>query len=135
MNKLASLPRGFGAFPVLEVLDLTYNNLTENGLPGNFFMIGQMARLLGLCLEGILVRLGETFWHCSSSVIRCVTRYKSVLLGSRAAWRLGFSCNDGLGSTTLPYDFLWRILLFPSCAYCLLLHHQYHCHQLIVVSS
>lgn len=41
MNKLATLPRGFGAFPVLEVLDLTYNNLTENSLPGNFFMMGE----------------------------------------------------------------------------------------------
>jgi hypothetical protein len=40
MNKLTTLPRGFGAFPVLEVLDLTYNNLTEESLPGNFFMIG-----------------------------------------------------------------------------------------------
>jgi len=37
MNKLNALPRGFGAFPALEVLDLTYNNLTENSLPGNFF--------------------------------------------------------------------------------------------------
>jgi len=37
MNKLNTLPRGFGAFPALEVLDLTYNNLNENSLPGNFF--------------------------------------------------------------------------------------------------
>ena len=50
MNKLGSLPRGFGAFPVLEVLDLSYNNLTENGLPGNFFMIGKSASLSSLCL-------------------------------------------------------------------------------------
>lgn len=41
MNKLDGLPRGFGASPVLEVLDLTYNNLNENSLPGNFFMLGQ----------------------------------------------------------------------------------------------
>lgn len=40
MNRLDSLPRGFGALPVLEVLDLTYNNLNENSLPGNFFMLG-----------------------------------------------------------------------------------------------
>ena len=40
MNKLDALPRGFGAFPVLEVLDLTYNNLSEKNLPGNFFMMG-----------------------------------------------------------------------------------------------
>lgn len=40
MNRLDVLPRGFGAFPVLEVLDLTYNNLSEKNLPGNFFMMG-----------------------------------------------------------------------------------------------
>ena len=33
---------GFGAFPVLEVLDLSYNNLNENVLPGNFFKLGKM---------------------------------------------------------------------------------------------
>jgi hypothetical protein len=42
MNRLDVLPRGFGAFPVLEVLDLTYNNLSEKNLPGNFFMMGQL---------------------------------------------------------------------------------------------
>lgn len=41
MNRLDSLPRGFGAFAVLEVLDLTYNNLNESSLPGNFFMLGK----------------------------------------------------------------------------------------------
>lgn len=40
MNKLNALPRGFGAFPALEVLDLTYNNLSEKSLPGNFFCLG-----------------------------------------------------------------------------------------------
>lgn len=40
INRLYILPRGFGAFPVLEVLDLTYNNLSEKDLPGNFFMMG-----------------------------------------------------------------------------------------------
>ena len=43
MNRLNELPRGFGAFPVLEVLDLTYNNLNEKKLPGNFFMMGTNA--------------------------------------------------------------------------------------------
>lgn len=37
MNRLDELPRGFGAFPALEVLDLTYNNLCETKLPDNFF--------------------------------------------------------------------------------------------------
>lgn len=41
MNRLDLLPRGFGAFAVLEVLDLTYNNLNETSLPGNFFMLGK----------------------------------------------------------------------------------------------
>ena len=45
MNKLNALPRGFGAFPVLEVLDLTYNNLNESSLPGNFFMIGKKIKV------------------------------------------------------------------------------------------
>lgn len=45
MNRLDVLPRGFGAFPVLEVLDLTYNNLSEKNLPGNFFMMGQSYRV------------------------------------------------------------------------------------------
>lgn len=50
MNKLSTLPRGFGAFPVLEVLDLTYNNLNESSLPGNFFMIGNgLLMLLLFC--------------------------------------------------------------------------------------
>jgi hypothetical protein len=40
MNRIYALPRGFGGFPVLELLDLTYNNITEKGLPGNFFFIG-----------------------------------------------------------------------------------------------
>lgn len=45
MNRLDSLPRGFGAFAVLEVLDLTYNNLSESSLPGNFFMLGNYKKL------------------------------------------------------------------------------------------
>lgn len=41
MNRLGLLPRGFGAFHVLEVLDLTYNNLSEKSLSANFFMMGE----------------------------------------------------------------------------------------------
>lgn len=41
MNRLNELPRGFGAFPALEVLDLTYNNLNEKQLPGNFFCLSE----------------------------------------------------------------------------------------------
>uniref|UniRef100_A0A2K6JRM8 Ras suppressor protein 1 n=1 Tax=Rhinopithecus bieti TaxID=61621 RepID=A0A2K6JRM8_RHIBE len=38
---------GFSSLPALEVLDLTYNNLNENCLPGNFFYlnIGKFTKL------------------------------------------------------------------------------------------
>ena len=49
MNRLNSLPRGFGAFPILEVLDLTYNNLNERGLPGNFFCLETLRWVDGIC--------------------------------------------------------------------------------------
>lgn len=48
MNRLSKLPRGFGAFPVLEVLDLTYNNLSDDSFPGNFFMMGKIKFFLKL---------------------------------------------------------------------------------------
>lgn len=35
--RLTVLPRGFGSFAVLEVLDLTYNNLSEASIPNNFW--------------------------------------------------------------------------------------------------
>ena len=41
MNRMSSLPRGFGSLPALEVLDLTYNNLNESSLPGNFFYLSE----------------------------------------------------------------------------------------------
>ena len=45
MNKLEALPRGFGAFPVLEVLDLSYNDLGDDGLPGNFWKMNCLRAL------------------------------------------------------------------------------------------
>lgn len=39
VNRLSSLPRGLGSLPSLEILDLTYNNLNENSLPANFFLL------------------------------------------------------------------------------------------------
>ena len=36
-NRLSILPRGFGAFPQLEILDLTSNCLSEKSLPNNFY--------------------------------------------------------------------------------------------------
>lgn len=34
-----------GSFPVLEILDLTYNNLNEKVLPGNFFIMDSLRAL------------------------------------------------------------------------------------------
>ena len=45
MNRLKSLPRGFGSFPILEVLDLSYNMLNEESLPENFFMLHTLRAL------------------------------------------------------------------------------------------
>merc|ERR1712038_2137953 len=45
MNRLKSLPRGFGSFPLLEVMDLSYNMLNENSLPENFFMLHTLRAL------------------------------------------------------------------------------------------
>jgi hypothetical protein len=45
MNRLSSLPRGFGSFPVLEVLDLSYNQLNEDSLPGNFWIMQTLRAL------------------------------------------------------------------------------------------
>ncbi|VDK22770.1 unnamed protein product [Anisakis simplex] len=45
MNRLSILPRGFGSFQSLEVLDLTYNNLSERSLPGNFFFMTSLRAL------------------------------------------------------------------------------------------
>jgi PREDICTED: similar to CG9031-PA len=42
MNRINVLPRGFGAFPALEVLDLTYNNLDAKSFPSNFWMMGEI---------------------------------------------------------------------------------------------
>uniref|UniRef100_A0A2R9C9E2 Disease resistance R13L4/SHOC-2-like LRR domain-containing protein n=1 Tax=Pan paniscus TaxID=9597 RepID=A0A2R9C9E2_PANPA len=45
MNRLNISPQGFGSLPALEVLDLTYNNLNENYLPGNFFYLTTLCAL------------------------------------------------------------------------------------------
>ena len=40
LNRLAELPRGFGTAPSLAILDLTYNNLSDDSFPGNFSYLG-----------------------------------------------------------------------------------------------
>ena len=41
VNRLSSLPRGLGTASGLEILDLTYNNLNEKSLPGNFSVMSK----------------------------------------------------------------------------------------------
>ncbi len=41
-NRLSELPRSFGSFQKLEILDLSYNNLTEKSLPNNFFELSKI---------------------------------------------------------------------------------------------
>lgn len=60
INRLSSLPRGFGAFPMLEVLDLTYNNLNEQSLSNNFFIMGK---------ETLQVSPGNCSSLCTSTLI------------------------------------------------------------------
>lgn len=60
LNKLYELPRGFGAFPMLEVLDLTYNNLKETSLPGNFFIMETLRALY----------LGDNDFECIPAEIK-----------------------------------------------------------------
>ncbi|XP_058965027.2 ras suppressor protein 1 [Pocillopora verrucosa] len=45
VNRLSSLPRGLGTASGLEILDLTYNNLNEKSLPGNFSVMKQLRGL------------------------------------------------------------------------------------------
>ena len=40
LNRLVELPRGFGTAPSLAILDLTYNNLSDDSFPGNFSYLG-----------------------------------------------------------------------------------------------
>lgn len=78
MNRLGVLPRGFGAFPVLEVLDLTYNNLDESNLPGNFFMMGKAVFLFLMFMYE-----RENFWDqsvpCLSAIVMNFKRYKGYV--------------------------------------------------------
>ena len=46
LNRLCELPRGFGSFPALEILDLTYNNLTNSSFSANFSYLGECLRAL-----------------------------------------------------------------------------------------
>ena len=39
VNRLSTLPKGLGTASALEILDVTYNNLNEQSLPGNFFIM------------------------------------------------------------------------------------------------
>jgi hypothetical protein len=41
VNRLSTLPKGLGTASALEILDVTYNNLNEQSLPGNFFIMSK----------------------------------------------------------------------------------------------
>lgn len=88
MNKLNGLPRGFGAFPALEVLDLTYNNLSEKSLPGNFFILGKSA-------HSTIVELILGFYYlcfaCKFNILAttCVHTYAPTLSETLRALYLG----------------------------------------------
>ena len=69
MNRLTTLPRGFGSFPVLEVLDLSYNDLNEGGLPANFFML---QTLRALYLRQVAVSYSKCTPRSSVSSQSCV---------------------------------------------------------------
>lgn len=73
MNRLSTLPRGFGSLPALEVLDLTYNNLNQSSLPGNFFYLSEWKHVYvetsaGTSPAGCWCDLNnEVFCFCSNS--------------------------------------------------------------------
>ncbi len=78
MNKLYSLPRGFGAFPALELLDLTYNNLNEKSLPANFFVMGQYSS------KAVKVAVGGGATTSQDSRPICVISALQCRLGKRS---------------------------------------------------
>ncbi len=68
MNRLSTLPRGFGSFPVLEVLDLSYNNLNEECLPGNFWIMQTLRALYLRCIF-LLVKPKSNYVDISNVMI------------------------------------------------------------------
>jgi hypothetical protein len=77
MNRLVSLPRGFGSFPVLEVLDLSYNNLNEESLPGNFWIM-QTLRALYLRYDLVANEFKKN-QKCDLAFIYCIFVYNKIL--------------------------------------------------------
>lgn len=70
MNRLSKLPRGFGSFAKLEILDLTYNNLREQSLPGNFFFIPTLRALY----------LGDNDFECFPEDVAHLTNLQILVL-------------------------------------------------------
>lgn len=64
MNRLCELPRGFGSFPALEVLDLTYNNLTNTSFSANFtYLGGRYGYLGGMAIWEVWQSGGVVIWE------------------------------------------------------------------------
>lgn len=72
LNRLCELPRGFGSFPSLQILDLTYNNLTSASFSANFAYLG------GERGGGGGGREGRREWYTCTRVIGCL---KALFLG------------------------------------------------------
>lgn len=70
MNRLNKLPRGFGSFAKLEILDLTYNNLKEQSLPGNFYFISTLRALY----------LGDNDFECFPEDVGHLTNLQILVL-------------------------------------------------------
>ena len=78
LNRLCTLPKGFGAFACMEVLDLSYNNLNSESLPGNFFYMGEFYwHKPGFSTNVILFWVNPTVadcWPVLNPCCKCITQ-------------------------------------------------------------
>ena len=73
LNRLCELPRGFGSFPALAILDLTYNNLTSSSFSANFSYLGGE-----LCTKSCCTRKNGCLW--SVIVVHMYLDYSSMIV-------------------------------------------------------
>ena len=77
MNRLDSLPRGFGSFPVLEVLDLSYNSLNDESMPGNFWIIHSLRALYLRYINNIKSSHRKSLYYNRTANSRCNVKINS----------------------------------------------------------